>query len=78
MIATPEAIATDNTGMKRHLPVRTAILEREAGTVFRTDQHDRIAGEAHGQRLPSPQFPGPGHRIPEVGIYTRSPKVGWS
>ncbi len=73
MIATPEALGTDDTRVERHLPVRAAILKREAGTVVRTDQNDRIAGEVHGQRLPRLQIARPGHRIPEVGIDADSP-----
>ena len=68
VIAALDLLAADDPLAERELPVRAAIFQREHSIRVRPDEDDRVAREGDAQRLVSLQLPGPGQRVPVVGI----------
>src|SRR6185436_5840353 len=53
---------------QRELPMRAAVLEREDLAGIGPDEHDRLAGEGHRERLVPFQLSGLGDGMPVAGI----------
>src|SRR5262249_3739961 len=58
------------------LTMRAAVLEREDRAALGPGQRDRLAAEAHGERLVASELARLGQRIPVVRIAADAPEVG--
>ena len=57
------------------MAVRATILERIHGAGFGAHEHDRIAGEAHAERLAAFQLARPRERVPVIGVNRHAAQV---